>query len=255
MSIMTPKQAFNYSMNTYPLLYVSDSYYESLMRIYDQIFNTIGNGINEYRDFIDMYTINEKNEKSLNGFPTKYIDSEPLYTVIFNDGDRLNEMLTLEEANSIVNKSTIRISRMKPRKPSLYPNFKERYSMIYQVGMHRLPIEWLVEAKWYYEQANKFFNSDRMYDYHDSVPRADDDKEWERVLGNFNNILKRYKKEHPDMDSDELYNIITDEYGIPFDGDLKGFLLRKWDKEHKRILRFIHETIERLDDAIKQNKT
>ena len=89
MKLMTPTKAVNFSINMHPSLYASASIELAKLRVYDHIFNVIGNGIRDSEEFVDHL---RDRRKGVQTPPAKYLSGERLhyaYTEIedFGSGD------------------------------------------------------------------------------------------------------------------------------------------------------------------------
>lgn len=262
--LMPIEEVFNVSINTYPTLYASNSLNEAKMKIYDQIFNTIGNGIRDSVELQDAYYPDSAPENISKYLPNKYVSEEKLYqgfTDIDNEmssilgknaPDRstlIDELLTFNEAEANPEIKVLREFKKHEFKP--YPNFKEEYSLFYQDGVN-LPEDWLVELKWFYLSCKKLFLSDSVYDYHYFYPRDSEEDKWNRLVDGYLKQFEKYKQSSED--DAEFHKKVSEAYELEFDGNIVDFIKRRGDKEISRVLRFIDKTVNLIDKQIADKK-
>lgn len=131
-----------------------------------------------------------------------------------------------------------------PRCP--YPNFKEQYSLLYQMNIADIPTIWLESALWYYKETQTYFqgNADN---YSGAYPSSRKDFEQD-----FANAFERRRKDG--MTDEEWYADISKAYEAEFDGDIPAFLTRRWLKEKARIQQFIAKTIKMIEAELAGRK-
>jgi hypothetical protein len=258
--VMTAEQSFNYSMNTYPSLYAADNIEQSQYKVYDHIFNVIGNGYRDLEEFIDAHKITKETKPFIDNFPQKYVEPGALYyayTKMSKIGEGkdsfdmpdydsiLKEVFTKEEQKD--HPEVVQFTNIsKHTKKTPYPNFQKQYSMVWKMDMNQLDSSWTKAAIWYYEKTKEFFNSDETHLYHYAWPK--DENKQKRLIGDFEKNFERYKKEG--QTQEEFNAEITKAYGFEYKGDTAEFIQGKWNKELNRIHSFIDETLEKLHNDL-----
>lgn len=139
--IMTLDEAVILCLSTYPSLYTDASWDKVRFKVIDSIFNAIGSGVDDMKDFKSKYSLTKKNKKLMKLDCEKYITKEPLYYAykksensvwgqehagIFNN----NELKILDDVEKIIicNDNVVK-NPEKYSKP--YPYFKKTYSIIW----------------------------------------------------------------------------------------------------------------------------
>ncbi len=262
--LMTAEQAFNYAMNKHPSLYTEDNIADAKFKYFDHIFNTIGNGYGNFREFSAEHTINDENKNFIESFPEKYITSKPLYYAytkvkkigsfeMGESGSELPGLYTEEELKSkpeVLYKVQSNRSIHKDReqqfgyKESLlpYPNFSREYSMVWRMDMSKLDASWMDAAKEYYVRAKEFFNSEASQFYHGAAPKVE--SMMDELIASYEKNFIRYKKDG--MTEIQFNEAISKAYELNYDGDTKAFIEKRWEVEQKRILKFIDKTLDKL---------
>lgn len=261
---MPIEEVVNVSINTYPTLYASNSLNEAKMKVYDQIFNTIGNGIRDSVELQDAYCSNSTLKDISKHLPNKYISEEKLYQGFTGINDEMSsilgenapdystlidELLTFNEAEDDPEIKVLR--EFKKHEFTPYPNFKEEYSLFYQDSV-KLPEDWLVELKWFYLSCKEFFLSDSVYNYHYFYPRDSKEDKWNRLIDGYSKQFEKYKQSSED--DAEFYKKVSEAYELEFDGNIVDFIKRRGDKEISRVLRFIDKTVNLIDKQIADKK-
>ena len=252
--LMNPQEYVNANVNAYPSLYSGKN---STLRIMDQLFNVIGNGIRDFEDAITK-TRNHKIRKP----PKKYLDGSQLFyvypeydevnigTQVFklSKGNPLDEMITEEE--KVNYPSCHFISNGKYHETFVpYPNFKEEYSIVWtdENALSIMPDEWKAAAHEFYTSMLEFFKNEKICTmYHHAAPLHDEGdmlKKIETQERMFN------VKRTDDMSDAEFHAMVEREWRHPYDGNTREFIISRWEKEHKRIIDFILKTLERIEKA------
>lgn len=252
--LMTPEQAINATINAHPSLYAAGGLEQSKLRIYDQIFNVIGNGIRDTEEFIDHMSlyentnVSEPEEKYMNGerLHYGYVDVEVFEAgdVTFNlpRGDSLDDVFTESEKVLYPEvKKWVGFDTVRNFNP--YPNFSKQYSTVWQIDTSILSEEWIDEIVWFYKKCQDFFNGPDAHEYSYAVPK--DEKKLQRKINDFENAFNRYGKGCNTQK--EKNQAISNAYNLKYDGDTLDFINRKWEKELNKILVFIDETITMLE--------
>lgn len=255
--VMTAQHAFNVAINLHPILYSSDTLDDAKFKYFDHIFNVLGNGYRDLNEFIDGHWIGEHNEHLLASFPSKYIGSQPLYTVytkarkigniaIPEYDSAIDGLYTESELTELDDVATTVQANLKfssePPFPVPYPNFIKDYSMVWRMDMSKLDSSWTQAAIWYYEKVREFFNSDKTSYYHGALPT--DIKQKSRLISDYEKNFERYNKDG--MTQDEFFAAISENYELTYDGNTEEFIIARWNKELERINLFIDETIDML---------
>lgn len=258
MALLTPKKCVNLDVNTYPSLYASAGYELAKLRVYDHIFNVIGNGIRDTEEF--KYHMRNR-RKGVQTPPAKYLSGEPLfrgYTEVTSYGEEydldderflmpvngsdLEELFSeAEKADHPEVKRWIKVNANTKFIP--YPNFEKTYSIVWRMDTALLTEEWIDEIIWFYRKCEEFFDGPNSYEYHSAIPA--DARQLERRVKDQDQHLTKYMK--ADKPVEECWADITAAYGTEYRGDTLDFLQRRWEKEHNRIRAYITETIAMLE--------
>ncbi len=244
--LITLEQIFVLFLNKYPSLYASNSIKLSKLRVYDHIFNTIGNGI---RTIDDLYSYLSLEDLDSLIIQEKYVSDIELYRCYFSHDYKFQQIyliLTEEEANNnslIVDK--LKLKKINYFKP--YRNFKKEYSIVWTPEVDLFDLDSLKEILWFYKECELYFYSENKYDNFLSG-KLDSDK--------FNSSLKeqeKYLEKYFDNthSKEEAYQQISKAYGVPFNGDMRQFVLDRAELDIQQSLSFIKETIEMLEYKIK----
>lgn len=261
--LMTAEQAFTLAMNTYPSLYHSNSEELSKMKYFDHTFNTAGNGYSSIEKFYKAHLINNSNKELITNYPAKYITGEPLFyaytkfrehpTLKMPDSDScLSQIYTKKELTTmpyVVH--TISCNEGELYNFCPYPNFCERYSLMWQ-DIHLLDTSWCEAALFFYKGCKDFFLSDNIHLYHLSCPENDDDEKWEKQIHHYESNFQIFKKDN--MSTQDFHTIISQEYEQTYTGDTKQFIKDIWSKELKRIHNFLDNTTLRLQQIIESKQ-
>lgn len=250
--VMTAEQAFNVAMNEYPELYAGDSLHSAKMKYYDHVFNVIGNGYRTYDFFVTNNTINSDNFEFTKSFPLKYIQGKSLFraftridkTTNYEITYKLPELYTKEELD--LRTDVIHVQQAQNYPPvGLYPNFKPEYSNVLGY-IFQLDKSWVDVAIYFYKTCKEYFSGDMRDSYTYACPKDTDDQQWDKILPGYEESLRRYRNEG--MSDAEFYPQISRLYGVDYRGDLKDFIIRKWEQELARINKFIDDTIFMLEN-------
>lgn len=171
--IMTPEEVLIYNIVKYNCSYFYRDTDITKFRIYDQLFNTIGNG---YTTDLDIRTqLNKKKitKKIKDNYLLLY--TEPLfrgYTKV-EKYEVSNKTFTVPDSRSEINglyREQDKITKPKvvywkevkandemfsTRKKGYYepyPNFQEKYSLLYRTNVFQQYPRWMSEAHWYYSK-------------------------------------------------------------------------------------------------------
>ena len=263
--LLTAQEAFNRAIQQYPMLYAAASLHQARCKVFDQIFNVIGNGYRNQKEFDIGFRVPPAVRAQYQTAPAKYIDGEPLYigytkaSPLFSDdiaarmpgtenplrGD-VNSMLegayTEEEKHFFPEVQLWRplrvVSDWVP-----YPNFKTEYSLLYKIDLSKLDASWLDEGIEFYRNAQAFFVGPNSHLYHGAWP--ENDRQQERLVADFKTAFSKYVEKS--SDPQEQNRLISEAYEFPYTGDVTMFIQGRWAKEKARILNFIADTIEHLE--------
>ena len=253
-------------VNQYPILFISPSLDDAKLRLCDQIFNVIGSGLDEKRDFIKE--IKKSKDFRPQEIPEKYINNEPIFSAykekksygIGRSGEEIvspvfeskyDGFFSKSEIDELMKNGTITffMEDEKEHKKSFYPNFQKEYSIVWKVNFSEIGLHSYAEgAKWFYEKAKEFFLSDESNNFHYAFPK---DKEKREIrVKEMSNWLKKYDNIE---NQEERFKKISEAYETEFDGDIEKFQEKRWEKEKNRILAFLDETLEKLNSELSNN--
>lgn len=265
---MTAQEAFNRAIQQYPMLYAAASLHQARCKVFDQIFNVIGNGYRSQKEFDIGFRVPPAARAQYQTAPTKYIDGQPLYigytraTPMFSDdvvaripgkenplrGD-VNSMLegayTEEEKHFFPDVQLWRPLRVAPDWVP-YPNFKTEYSLLYKIDLTKLDESWLDEGIEFYRNARAFFVGPNSHLYHTAWP--EDSRQQERLVADFKTAFSKYVEKS--SDPQEQNRLISEAYEFPYTGDVATFIQERWAKEKARILNFISDTVALLETEL-----
>lgn len=260
--IMTADEAFNVSMNKHASLYSANSLEEAKLKYYDQIFNTIGNGYRDMKEFKDGHTVTAKNIQLTQSFAEKYITGEPLFYA-YTEVEEKYGYKSGKESSSLPGLYTKEELKLMPEVVHTmqananyfkedynfnpYPNFQKEYSLVWD-DISKLDKSWPESALVFYKKCQNYFSSDAVSNYYYACPKDNETEKWERSIESFEKNFTRYKTEG--MTQDEYHQKVSKEYEVEYSGDTKDFIKRRWEKEHARINEFLDETIERLESIL-----
>lgn len=262
MALLTPVKCVNLAINTYPSLYAANGYELAKLRVYDHIFNCIGNGIRDTAEYND-YMRNRRN--GVQTPAAKYLSGERLYygyTQVKDMGAELgidDERFLMPVSESCLNE--VFTESEKADHPEVkrwlgfnvtdkfnpYPNFNKQYSTVWRIDTSILTKEWIDEIIWFYRKCEEYFDGPDAHEYHSALPA--DPKKLERRVKDQDEYLAKYMK--ADKPVEECWAEITEAYGTEYRGDTVDFLKRRWEKEHDRIRAYITETIAMLENLKK----
>lgn len=257
--LMSLDQAVAQAIQDHPILYASSSYKTSRLLVLDQIFNTNGNGWQDFESFLNQF----KAKKDLPSMPPEHLVNG---TVTY-DGYAEFKMIGTYKMPVFESKKVIGIieeqkeqypeivvwqdNRLNDEPRAPYPNFSKKYSTFYNIGEQATT---LFDASWFngmiefYEHCRDFFLQDDAL-YHVAYPKSNE-KQNERTRQDYLKAFERYRKK--DMEEKDFQKVISKEYQFPYHGDLEEFLVGKWQKERHRILAFIDNVIEDANLGLSQ---
>jgi hypothetical protein len=244
--IFTPTDYVKAAVIKHPSLYASANFETTKFKVFDQLFNTIGNGIKGWHGFVKEIAVRDIN-----------LDR----AAVFTRGEKIFYgyvgITKLAEVRSSLAFQSILAESEKAEHPEItfwmesshsdmtladvcpYPCFDEKYSLLYELDISRLTPEWIQEIIWFYEECQQFFN---------------DDKRWPKYSNAYPNEEKYYDthvKDNIDRRINECIkagtiDVLFSEYGVKYTGDLEDFLVRRWNMKHTKIKTFIERTLAKL---------
>ena len=260
---MTAEDAFNYCMNAYPTLYAATDVKTARSKVFGQIFNTIGNGYDNYNDFFSEFERTPERVDMTKAFPAKYIGVEPLYTgytdvqskSTFSAMSYLDSALlglyTEIEKDSYPNVTKWTQANRIGMISTPYPNFYTRYSLLHLIELEKLDDSWLQAGISYYVGCREFFNGPDAVHYHSAWP-ADPKKQVQLILDYETSIARCIKG----IDSqNEQWAAVSKAYEVAYKGDTALFIQERWKKENTRIGAFIEKTLMMLQENLDKRAT
>lgn len=204
---LTPRQYAIANATRYPTLY-NGQYEEIRFSVMDQLFNVLGNGVNSKGDF--------------------------LLQISAPEGTEIPDELPPESAE--------KPAHMKDYVRAPYPNFEEKYSILWTIPLDVVPTDWLHEAVWFYDKCNEFFLSDMAGHYSGAYPPLRKD-----ALKTVAEQEKQFEKYRKEGQSEEEFNaIISKNWECEYTGDTEDFLKRRWEQRLNAALKFIDKTQKRI---------
>jgi hypothetical protein len=254
---MNPEQNLTVNLIAHPILYASHDKDISRLKILDHIFNCIGGGYGELEDFIENMMLTDAREKMasqdisrfFNENDTKFVYNKKYQSMGMDFQDPMHFIGILNE-QEITERNDVKYVDNGRKKSEFipYPNFEKEYSILWKYDMSFLSEDWLNEIKWFYQECRVFFNTDSVHEYHGFYPKESETKKWDNLIKAFADRFEHYKKD--DMTLEEVYQNISDAYLTDFDGDVKKFIKTHFDKNRTNALKFIDETIDKIDDML-----
>jgi hypothetical protein len=239
---ITLDQYVIHCIHSYPGIFHDNSYDQSKWKVLNQLLNVIGNGIiNDVDLECELYSVGtDLTMDDIKGFISGetlfygYIELKNIRGHDFPKIDSMIDDLVLEKDKENF-PDVIHWTKSKMNEFTPYPNFKEKYSTVFQcpsfMELDRSFIEGAIE---FYEYCLEWFET-KESQYHGAFPCATE-KETEQSINAMEKMLKRYNSNEE----------ISEAYGVEYLGDVYDFQVRRWQKEKKRVLGFINTTIEFL---------
>lgn len=230
-TLLTPREFVLKYVLEYPSLFAKNTFEESSLAVFDQIFNTIGNGI----ELSAFYTASVDEELALS-----YINERIYYAYKEIEGcDWFDQEPTVIKESELNNPAFVKTIEIKKNKDSFYPNFQSKYSIFENIPEFLdFGVEWLESVKWFYQQAQNYFLgncSNYLFAYPCSTQEESD---WR--IRDMEDNLGKYKSNEE----------ISEAYGCEYDGDIDKFQRLRWEREKTKILTFLGETLEMLDSKL-----
>lgn len=247
--ILTPEEFIIRAVNAYPSLYAAPSYEDAKFRILDHTLNTIGNGL-YMESFMGEPVTEEETVAAQKWFRCEQAAYGYLKTRKFGEDDGWE----MPEGDPEV---VVPVEEMKDHphivywvefdctaKRDPYPNFQKQYSTVWDnrdIKFAQLGKEWAQAAAWFYSKCHDFFlDSNRVKSYHTAFPKPTE-RETKNTIADYRRFMG--------VDKYPTNEDITKAYECEFigdrnnDEDVAKFITRRWNKEHQKILNFLHETI------------
>ena len=246
MKLLTPREYVLKAVADYPTLYAAPSYEEAAYKVFDQLFNVIGNGVSDQHELMNaVMGIPVDEEKAL-----KYLKGEEIfygYTkvktlgsgTVIPDRDSFGKdivALASEKEQHPDVKLWIGYGKKKKEVNVPYPNFSKEYSLFYQADLSVLGEEWKQAVHDYYNQSKQFFLTTPEH-YHNAYPSNNHHRD-EQLIKDFTEAFKKYSSNEE----------ISKAYESEYNGDVVEFVTNKWKNELAEILSFIDETIDRIEN-------
>lgn len=245
MKLFTPDDYVLARVAQYPSLYSDASLDGAKLRVFDQLFNVIGNGIRdigELRADLKYHKFNrDRAFRAISGEEVYYgyYDFEMIGDYKFPRGDSVTA-LESEKANHPDVKVWNEAGNTSKRCAKLgidyswnpYPNFSKQYSILWAPDFRKVAgDEWVAAAIWYYEQCREWFKTN-SHKYHGAYPCGDKNKD-DRYLDEMLEWREKYE-------SDEAF---SEAYGYEYTGDMDDFMRRRSAGTIQKCLDYIEETI------------
>lgn len=222
------------------------SYEDAKLAVMDHIFNVIGNGIHNTRQFTQYISIKDSGK------------SEEEVAELLNGFQKIpdNILKRFEEVLQKINTSTEKAESFKrelKQKEKIdfnpYPNFDKDYSTIYFLNFNRLgkhKESWIKAIQDFYQYCIEYLNSDKSLNNFYAYPSNSEDKNKIKVDEMKDYLSRKYEgfKEG----NKDVYNQIAKDYEISsFNGDIDQMLRDMWAKNKKNWIQFSKEAIEYLE--------
>ncbi len=233
--LFTPDDYVLARVDQFPALYAAESFEQAKLRVYDQLFNVIGNGIRdtaELRQDMQERPFNrDRATRFCNGAQAcwGYYDAQD-----FGDDFKIGrgESITAGDWEKDHHPDIVFWMDSGYCKWNPYPNFKKQYSIIWKADFRKVAgDDWVKEAVWYYGKCREWFAANSNQ-YHGAYPTGDQRKDT-RYLDEMITARDRYE-------SDEAF---SKAYGHEYTGDMHDFMTRRSEKTKADVIAFIDETI------------
>lgn len=234
-NIFAPDDYVLFRVGQYPTLYAAETFEQAKLRVYDQLFNVIGNGIrdeDELRDDLKLYEFDrERAQKFCNGAKAfwGYKQVRDFGSgFLVGEGDSITAGdFEQDQYPDIIHWQESGYCRWNP-----YPNFQKRYSAIWFPDFRTVAgDEWISEAVWYYGKCRDWFTA-HSNEYHGAYPTGNQAKDTQYLADMF--------KQRDRYDSDEAF---SEAYNIEYTGDMVDFMTRRSAATIAKAIAFIDETI------------
>ena len=191
--ILTPADFIIRTVNAHPALYASASYNESRFRVFDHVFNVIGNG-SVMSDFIGESLTADENNLCQKWFNCERAAYGYTKTIKIERNGKILEIANIEEGGTLVVPIT-----EKENHPEIvywvefdcdyskdpYPNFDKQYSTVWQHDSIEFDIfgkDWFESAIWYYNKCREYFvDSSKSYNFAYAFPTGNANKDKDTI--------------------------------------------------------------------------
>jgi hypothetical protein len=232
--ILTPIQYIKNSLVSYPSLYKSNTENDMKMKIFNQLFNTIGNGIND-NNLAEHLNIKVKSQTDLDK-EYKFILNNNMYQVFDDDFVIfINDIFKTKETLKKYPKSRFNWEEVEISDCSLYPNFQAQYSIAYSsFEIFKQSKEWIETIIWFYTKAQNIL----LRELNDGYKKENIEKD----IADYSYI---FKSETYIADKNKThFEKISEAYKIEFDGDIKNFIIRRNNKVLRTRIEFCKTILE-----------
>lgn len=235
MKLFTPEDYVLARVGQYPTLYAAPTFEQAKLRVYDQLFNVIGNGIrddDELRFDLKYHKFDrERALKFCNGAQALWG-----YKKVrdFGSGFKIGEgdSITAGDFEQDQYPDVIHWQESGFCKWNPYPNFSKRYSAIWFPNFREVAgDEWVAEAVWYYAKCREWFITNGS-EYHGAYPTGNQAKDAQYLADMF--------KQRERYESDEAFSAA---YNIEYTGDMVDFMTRRSAETIAKAIEYIDETI------------
>jgi hypothetical protein len=211
----------------YPSLFVSKSFEDAKFKVFDQLLNVLGNGINNDADLIEEVTYAPfDKERAL-----QLLTEEDVYNGYFNRHDHKAKYVALDSERSNYDPSMYWVKIQSIADKSPYPNFKKKYSTIWQTGFKELGPKWIDAAIWFYSKCQELLD-DPTLDMYEKFP-CNTEKEIAQRIAHWTPALEKA------VESDNVIAM----YGIPYNDNVYEFLCDRWAYTLSNYHEYIDETL------------
>lgn len=231
----TPDDYVLFRVGEYPTLYAAETFEQAKLRVYDQLFNVIGNGIrdeDELRDDLKRRKFDrDRAQKFCNGAKVFWG-----YTQVRDFGGDFKigegESITAGDFEQVQYPDIIHWQESSYCRWNPYPNFRKQYSAIWFPNFREVAgDEWVAEAVWYYGKCREWFATNGN-NYHGAFPTGNPGKDVQFVADMY--------KQRERYETDEAF---SEAYGMEYTGDMQDFMARRSAKTIANAIAFIDETI------------
>ncbi|MCK9530943.1 MAG: hypothetical protein M0R77_10370 [Gammaproteobacteria bacterium] len=233
--IFTPEEMVLARVDQYPSLYSAKTFDEAKLRVYDQFFNVIGNGIRDEDELAAELKAHqfdrERAIRFCNGEQAYYGYLEVRMIGDFPIGE--GESITVgdwerDEHPEVKHWMECSYCRWTP-----YPNFQKQYSAIWFPNFRKVAgDEWVNAAVWYYGKCRDWFLSPDSNRYWGAYPSDKPQKDAQYLADMY--------KQRDRYESDEAFSAA---YGLEYTGDMVDFMTRRSQKQRVNALEYIEETL------------
>lgn len=240
----------------YPTLYGAESEELIEFAVFDQLFNTVGNGIRDTEELNAELAYKEFDRERARLFMVGetiwygYYTVRDLADVKYSIGERCPErgMVYCLESEKHLHPDIVKWTRAsKNTEIAPHPNFQEKYSLVYKTDFLKLATEqWLSAAQWYYRRAESFFKSDKVGLYYRAYP-TNSERETANRLREWTEIFTRVSQTKSNEEISELY-------GYTYNGNVEDFLYGYWEQDRQRIFQFITKTLLLIESYKKKGR-